>query len=179
MVSKSKAYCFNLTFSKNRKLRSRNKKPRNRILQEYQNRKSSLAETKQALKEKKKAVSESKSQSWFEPVREVLTASVEALKLEPQSDSEEKRKTLEKVGSNLFLKNQKLCLEFKKGYKALEKQGVSRARSVGHNREILKSRGNPSSPLTWRRVRDSNPRSLAGQRFSRPPQSATLPTLLS
>ena len=30
----------------------------------------------------------------------------------------------------------------------------------------------------WRRERDSNPRSLAAQRFSRPPQSTTLPSLL-
>ena len=29
----------------------------------------------------------------------------------------------------------------------------------------------------WRRERDSNPRSLAAQRFSRPPQSTTLPSL--
>src|SRR5450756_1235710 len=29
----------------------------------------------------------------------------------------------------------------------------------------------------WRRERDSNPRSLAAQRFSRPPQSSTLPSL--
>ena len=30
-----------------------------------------------------------------------------------------------------------------------------------------------------RRERDSNPRSLAAQRFSRPPQSTTLPSLLA
>ncbi len=30
----------------------------------------------------------------------------------------------------------------------------------------------------WRRGRDSNPRYVAAQRFSRPPQSATLPPLL-
>ena len=31
--------------------------------------------------------------------------------------------------------------------------------------------------LFWRRERDSNPRYLAVQRFSRPPQSTTLPSL--
>ena len=31
--------------------------------------------------------------------------------------------------------------------------------------------------LFWRRERDSNPRSLSAQRFSRPPQSTTLPSL--
>ncbi len=30
----------------------------------------------------------------------------------------------------------------------------------------------------WRRARDSNPRTLSGQRFSRPPHSTTLPALL-
>ena len=30
---------------------------------------------------------------------------------------------------------------------------------------------------SWRRERDSNPRSLSAQRFSRPPQSTTLPSL--
>ena len=40
---------------------------------------------------------------------------------------------------------------------------------------FLLSLGFPSSP---RRERDSNPRSLSAQRFSRPPQSTTLPSLL-
>ena len=31
--------------------------------------------------------------------------------------------------------------------------------------------------MAWRRERDSNPRTLAGQRFSRPPQSTALPSL--
>ncbi len=34
-----------------------------------------------------------------------------------------------------------------------------------------------ASPLCLRRVRDSNPRTREGQRFSRPPRSTTLPTL--
>ena len=40
---------------------------------------------------------------------------------------------------------------------------------------------NANLPFTlknWRRERDSNPRTLAGQRFSRPPQSTALPSLL-
>ena len=37
---------------------------------------------------------------------------------------------------------------------------------------------NTSLQLKWRRVRDSNPRNLSAQRFSRPPHSTTLPTLL-
>ncbi len=34
-----------------------------------------------------------------------------------------------------------------------------------------------ASPFCLRRVRDSNPRTREGQRFSRPPRSTTLPTL--
>ena len=36
----------------------------------------------------------------------------------------------------------------------------------------------PFTLKNWRRERDSNPRSLAAQRFSRPPRSTTLPSLL-
>src|SRR3954452_10822655 len=40
-----------------------------------------------------------------------------------------------------------------------------------------KSRGAPSDLTNWRRRQDSNLRALSGQRFSRPPPSATRPLL--
>ena len=49
--------------------------------------------------------------------------------------------------------------------------------SVQRIRHTTKRRCFPASPFCLRRVRDSNPRTREGQRFSRPPRSTTLPTL--
>ena len=117
---------------------------------EYKKKKNKLADEKSNLNEKKKGVLEEKISSWFEPLQDVIKTCNRASKLNLSSSEDEKREILEKVGSNLFLKDKKLVIEFKKGYKILASKGfLTPGASAGafSESENSESRGNPSSLL--------------------------------
>ncbi len=90
---------------------------------------------------------------------------------------EEKRDFLERVGSNWLLDNRTLFLEPGNEWQVLAAQRFFQGlKSLpAHGATILGE--NNGFHAEWRRGWDSNPRTLAGLRFSRPARSTTLPPL--
>ena len=92
----------------------------------------------------------------FDIALKAIELSYQAEELYLRANQSQKRKLLKSLLSNCKLEGSTLYPTYNKPFDTLVK-GLS------------------SNNI--RRVRDSNPRSLAGQRFSRPPQSTALPTL--
>ena len=57
-----------------------------------------------------------------------------------------------------------------------ERMGMEEAGSTVEKRALVLTKKGHITLFVWRKVRDSDPRRLAPQRFSRPPHSTALPT---
>ena len=57
-----------------------------------------------------------------------------------------------------------------------ERMGMAEAGSTVEKRALVLTKKGHIALFVWRKVRDSDPRRLAPQRFSRPPHSTALPT---
>ena len=74
----------------------------------------------------------------------------------------------------------KLFKRFAKlGPRQFEEWAIIGSCSIGHYKRVKKIKSDKSKkPAKWRGRDSPPPRSLAAQRFSRPPRSTTLPSLL-
>lgn len=95
--------------------------------------------------------------TWLELAEDFLTTAFQARDMILSDDLVAKRKAVEKVGWNVMLKDKKLVWTFQEPYDILLK---------------------PQYRSDLRRGRDSNSRTLAGRRFSKPLHSATMRPLL-
>ncbi|MDX6765832.1 MAG: recombinase family protein [Candidatus Methylacidiphilales bacterium] len=88
-------------------------------LDEYREHKAKLLEEKNDYKVRLKALEGAKGDFWFEPARQTLEASKQAGLRAIEDKNEEKRDFLQKHGSNLFLKDNKLGVSWKNGLELL------------------------------------------------------------
>ena len=115
--------------------------------------------------------SKQKSDNRFEPLIRFLKTVNQAEKIALQENLEGIQDFLKKIGSNFRIAERTLSLDLKNAWEIPAKFNAER-----RSREVTNALFSEST--NWRRGRDSNPRTLASQRFSRPPLSTAQPPLL-
>ena len=116
----------------------------------YLNKKEELIKQKIELEQQRKNFGQ-KAKLWVEPMRDWLEMAHNAGKLAFSNDFEEIKIFLDKVGSNLYLKDKKVAVDFVRPwdillhYKALEGSGVA----GGGTKKEGKEGKNPTFPVAW------------------------------
>ena len=126
---------------------------------------------------------ERRAENWLELTEKTFEFITYAAHHYKEGSFEERRTILSGFGSNFLIQDKKLqmlphewLIPIDEKYKQLEKEYLSlepeeRASESGRSARLEKI------CIKWRRDRDSNPRRVAPQRFSRPPLSTTQPSL--
>ena len=143
----------------------------------YLTRKEDLVKTKTDLFNSKS--DSGKRPNWVEPLKDWVKTIHNAGKLvDSSADLFEIKSMSEKIGTKRLLLDKKIELELVPAYALASKDRVLQLKGTKSPAKAgqLKS-GKNNIHLAWRRNRDSNPRNLTVQQFSRLPQSTTLPFL--
>ena len=129
---------------------------------EYVSKKHTLVNQKAELRGKLESF-EANRRNRFEPAIRFVLEAKQGAQLVLEGNPEQKRDFLKKVGSNLKLAEKSLAVDFRNPWQFVADFNSDPALSLARQRENGEN-------LKWRRGRDSNPRDLAAQRFSRPPR---------
>jgi site-specific DNA recombinase len=146
-------------------------------LAEFQIHKNKIVVEKQELTESMNGA-DRLNQTWFEPAVDFLNTCKQAVKTALTGSIEEKRETLEKVGSNFVLSIRRLTFSTNEAWKTLVPQPFPRNVLALASSSATTISPESDEHSNWRMGRDSNPRGLLRPNpLSRRAHSTTLPPI--